>query len=228
MTILRATFKIALLAVFSATVLPAAQAADWHMWAGSETRNMANMVEKNMPESWDIEKGTNVKWIAQLGSQSFGNPVVADGHIFIGTNNQAERDPKIKGDKGIIMCFNEADGKFLWQIVHDKLAAGRVNDWPMQGICSTANVDGNRMYYVSNRCELVCADASFAGDADHNGKVLWKLDMIKDLGVYPHNMSASSPNIDGNLAFIVTSNGVDEAHIVIPSPKRPVLLPRTR
>src|ERR1700722_2537784 len=122
MIMLRTTFKLALLAVFCATFLPTARSADWHMWAGSESRNMANMVEKNMPESWDIDKGTNVKWVAQLGSQSFGNPAVANGRIFVGTNNQAERNPKIKGDKGIVMCFNEADGKFLWQIVHDKLA----------------------------------------------------------------------------------------------------------
>ena len=45
--------------------------------------------------------------------------------------------------------------------------------------------------------------------------------MIKELGVFPHNMSASSPNIDGDLVFIVTGNGVDESHIVIPAPDAP-------
>ena len=78
-----------------------------------------------------------------------------------------------------------------------------MNDWPKQGICSTCNVDGNRVYYVSNRCELVCADVDGANDGvpgtlgRGSGKILWKLDMIKELGVFPHNMSASSPNIDG-------------------------------
>ncbi len=102
--------------------------------------------------------------MSQLGSQSFGNPVVAGGKIFVGTNNQSQRQPKVKGDKGVVMCFREADGKFLWQNVHDKLASGRVNDWPKQGICSTCNVDGNRVYYVSNRCELVCADVDGLND----------------------------------------------------------------
>ena len=133
-------------------------AADWHMWGGTPQRNMINTVEKNIPATWDVTTGKNIKWVAQLGSQSFGNPVVAGGKIFVGTNNQSQRQPKVKGDKGVVMCFREADGKFLWQNVHDKLAAGRVNDWPKQGICSTCNVDGNRVYYVSNRCELVCAD----------------------------------------------------------------------
>ena len=134
------------------------------MWGGTPQRNMVNTVEKNIPDTWDVATGKNIKWVAQLGSQSFGNPVVAGGKIFVGTNNQFERQPKVKGDKGVVMCFREADGKFLWQIVHDKLAAGRVNDWPRQGICSTCCVDGNRVYYVSNRCELVCADVEGAND----------------------------------------------------------------
>ncbi len=195
--------------------------ADWHMWGGTPQRNMINTVEKNIPDTWDVATGKNIKWISQLGSQSFGNPVVAGGKIFVGTNNQFERQPKVKGDKGVFMCFREADGKFLWQNAHDKLASGRVNDWPMQGICSTCNVDGNRVYYVSNRCELVCADVEGANDGTGSGKILWKLDMMKELGVFPHNMSASSPNIDGELVYVVTSNGVDESHVVIPAPDAP-------
>ena len=106
------------------------------MWGGTPQRNMINTVEKNIPDTWDVTTGKNIKWVAQLGSQSFGNPVVAGGKVFVGTNNQSERQPKVKGDKGVVMCFREADGKFLWQNVHDKLASGRVNDWPKQGICS--------------------------------------------------------------------------------------------
>lgn len=212
----------------------AVSAADWPMWGGAKNRNMANEVEKNIPAEWDVTTGKNIKWVAQLGSQTYGNPAVAGGKIFLGTNNQAERQPKAKGDKGVIMCFQESDGKFLWQLTHDKLAAGRVNDWPKQGICSSPCVDGNRLYYVSNRCELVCADVEGFLDGKNDGPVtdekltdkidgdiVWKLDMIKDLGVYPHNMSASAPLVDGDLVFVVTSNGVDESHVVIPAPDAP-------
>jgi len=31
---------------------------------------------------------------AALGSQSYGNPVVANGVVLVGTNNEAPRDPK--------------------------------------------------------------------------------------------------------------------------------------
>ena len=46
--------------------------------------------------------------MAELGSQSYGNPVVADGKVLVGTNNEALRDPAIKGDKGVLMCFRES------------------------------------------------------------------------------------------------------------------------
>ena len=83
--------------------------------------------------------------------------------------HRALRQPKATGDKGVIMCFRERDGQFRWQMTHDKLPAGRVNDWPQQGICSTPAVDGDRFYYVSNRCELVCADLEGFLDGENDG-----------------------------------------------------------
>ena len=48
------------------------------------------------------------------------------------------------------MVFDAETGEFLWQMVHDKLTTGRVNDWPLQGVCSTAYMEGGKIYYVSN------------------------------------------------------------------------------
>ena len=93
----------------------------------------------------------NVKWVAQLGSQTYGNVVVAGGMVFVGTNNEGVRDPKITGDKGVVMAFRESDGAFLWQMVHDKLAAGRVNDWPYQGVASSPLVEGDRITTFPSR-----------------------------------------------------------------------------
>ena len=96
---------------------------DWPMWGGTAQRNMTSAM-KNLPESWDVKSGKNIKWKAQIGSTSYGNPVVADGKIFLGTNNENPRNPEIEGDKGVLMCFRESDGKFLWQAVTDKLDSG--------------------------------------------------------------------------------------------------------
>lgn len=195
---------------------------DWTMYGGSLQRNFVNTRETGLPEKWDVEAGTNIKWMADLGSMAYGGPTVADGKIFVGTNNEAPRNPAIKGDKGIIMCFRESDGKFLWQAVHDKLRAGRVNDWPMQGICSSPIVEGNKLWYVSNRCELCCADVE--GDGKGGPKFYWKLDMIDKYHVFPHNLAVCSPLIVGDYIYLVTANGVDEGHINIPEPDAPSFL----
>jgi outer membrane protein assembly factor BamB len=192
------------------------------MYGGSASRNMANTHAKNLPTTWDVEKKTNIKWVADLGSKAYGGPVVVGGKVFVGTNNQKPRDPKfvVKGkvlDMGVLMAFDEAKGDFLWQAVYPKLAAGRVVDWPLEGLCSTPLVEGERIYYCSNRCEVVCAPTA-------GGKPHWRLDMIKDLGVFPHNLTVCSPLLVGDKLFIVTANGVDEGHINVPAPKAPSFL----
>ncbi|MEM7231846.1 MAG: PQQ-binding-like beta-propeller repeat protein [Planctomycetota bacterium] len=206
----------------------------WPMWGDGPGRNMANRHAKNLPYRWDVETGENIKWKAPLGSQSYGNPVVGDGRVLIGTNNEGKRNPAITDDKGIVMCFRQSDGKFLWQAVHDKLSSNKVNDWPEQGICSTGVVENGKYYYVSNRAELVCADLEGFKDGENDGPYrdekytssidgdfIWILDMINEYGVFPHNLATSSPLIIGDLVYINTSNGVERDHITVPNPRAP-------
>ncbi len=209
---------------------------DWPMWGGTPDRNMVSKM-KGLPTSWNIEKKTNVKWVSALGSQSYGNPVVAGGQVYVGTNNEGLRDPKQGGDRGVLMAFDEKTGEFLWQMTHEKLTAGRVNDWPYQGVCSSPVVEGDKVYYVSNRAELVCLDAKGFRDDENDGPVtdekfkgkfdgdiIWKYDMIEEVGAHPHNMANSSPVIWGDLIFLSTSNGQDESHVNVPSPKAPSMI----
>jgi outer membrane protein assembly factor BamB len=209
---------------------------DWPMWGGSPDRNMVSNA-KGMPTSWDVKTKKNVKWVAQLGSQSYGNVVVSGGMVFVGTNNEGLRDPKITGDKGVLMAFRESDGQFMWQMVHDKLASGRVNDWPYQGVASSPLVDGDRVYYISNRAELMCLDTQGFRDKENDGPVtdekltgetnadiVWKFDMMEEVGSLPHNLANSSPVMYGDLIFVSTSNGQDESHVNIPSPKAPAII----
>jgi outer membrane protein assembly factor BamB len=194
---------------------------DWPMWGGTPERNMVSSM-KGIPTSWDIKTNKNVKWMAKLGSQSYGNPVVAGGQVYVGTNNELVRNPKEAGDRGVLMCFRESDGKFLWQHSNQKLPSGRANDWPYQGVCSSPLVEGDRLYYVSNRCELVCLDTH--GDGNGNAKVIWKFDMMEEVGSQPHNMANSSPVSYGDLVFVGTANGQDESHVHIPSPRAPSMI----
>ncbi len=209
----------------------------WPLFGGSVSRNLVNLTERDLPTSWNTNPGSekNIKWVANLGSKAYGGPIVSGGKIFVGTNNNLPRNPDIHGDKGVLMCFREETGEFLWQAVSDKLPAGRVNDWPEEGICSSPVVEGNRLYYVSNRCEVICADTEGMADGNqgvtdeqYHGKtdadIIWRLDMMKELGVFPHNLATCSPLIVGDVLFVITSNGVDEGHKNIPNPAAPSFL----
>ncbi len=187
--------------------------------------------ESPLPVRWDPATGENVRWVAELGSYSYGGPVVAGGKLFVGTNNARPRDPAVTDDRGVLMAFRAADGAFLWQATHPKLE--QAFDFPLQGVCSTPAVEGDRLYYVSNRGELVSLDVEGFLDGENDGPVtdeeargradadvVWRLDLRRELGVVPHFMSASTPAILGDLLFVHTSNGIDEAGHV-PAPGAP-------
>jgi outer membrane protein assembly factor BamB len=232
-TIKKNALRVSGLLLAFAAVAAAQKAPEIAMFGGDPSRNMADDA-KGLPTKFDPESGLNIKWVATLGSQSYGGPTIAGGKVFVGTNNEGKRNPKLTGDRGVLLAFDAKDGKFLWQAAYPKLSAGRVNDWPLQGICSTPAVEGDRLYYVSNRAEVVCADTEGFLDKENDGPVtdeaeksdidqdvVWAYDMIKELDVFPHNLAAGNPLIVGDVIYTVTANGVDEGHINIPSPEAP-------
>ncbi len=231
-------FSFAAILLLCGIVLEASEpgTGDWPMWGGTPDRNMVSSM-KGLPADWDVKTKKNVRWVAQLGSQSYGNPVVAGGMVFVGTNNELLRDPKQGGDRGVLMAFRETTGEFLWQHTHLKLESGRANDWPYQGVASSPLVEGDRLYYVSNRGVVFCLDINGFRDNENDGvvqnealkgetnaDVVWSYDMMEQVGSYPHNLSNSSPVLWGDLLFVSTSNGQDESHVNIPSPRAPAII----
>ncbi len=95
-------------------------ASDQPQWGERFSRNMVS-AEKGLPESFDPATGRNLRWVAQLGSETHSSPIVAGGRVFIGTNNNEPRDPRHKGDRGVLMCFDERTGAFQWQLVVPKI-----------------------------------------------------------------------------------------------------------
>ena len=213
-----------------------AEAADWPMAGGAPDRNAVSRLS-GLPSTWDVESGTNVRWVVRLGSQTYGSPVVAGGKVFVGTNNAGLRDPELAGDRGVLLALRTTDGTLLWQATSPKLATGAVNDWPLVGVCSAPLVLGDRLYYVTNRDELVALDTEGFADGENDGPfvdedrtgptdadVVWRFDMIQEVGAFPHNASASSPVAWGGLVFVGTSNGQDESHRHLPAPEAPALV----
>jgi len=248
MKILTNTFLFGILLAIST------QAADWPVWGRDASRNMVSD-EKGAPAKWDIgemndkevvdmKTTKNIKWVAKIGSQAYGNVTVGNGKVLVGTNNESPRDPKKKGDRGIVYCLNEKTGAYEWQLIIPKLGAGKVSDWEYIGICSSAAIVGDKVYVVTNRCESVCLDLQGMSNGNdgpfkdeskymsEKGKpaavvektdadILWVFDMRDELGIFPHNVTSSSPIVIDGIVYNATSNGVDWSHTNIPSPLSP-------
>ena len=157
-------------------------AAYWNQWGGSPQRNNTPAAT-NLPIEWepgefdpdtgvwDPATSKNVAWVAALGSQSYGNPVVAGGQAYVGTNNGKgwlARYPA-NVDLGCLLAFSAADGSFLWQDSSEKLPTGRVHDWPLQGICCAPLVEGDRLWFVTSRGEVKCLDTAGFRDGENDG-----------------------------------------------------------
>jgi outer membrane protein assembly factor BamB len=193
-------------------LVSSAFAADWPQWGGTPARNMVSE-EKGLPESFvpgekDAQSGgvkmettKNVKWATKIGSNTLSSPVIVNGKVFLGTSDEKQ---------GVFKCLDEKTGKLLWQYTapHRQVPRKIDGDWPYNfaifaptlGICSTPAVEGDRVYFVNHRCEVVCLDI--------DGKPVWLHDMW-ELGVRPSDGCDGSPLIDGDFVYVCTSNGVD-------------------
>jgi len=253
----RALSRLFLTALIPGFVL-SAFADDWPQWGGRNSRNMVSR-EKGLPESFEANKdkaargeARNVKWLARLGAYAYGNPTVAGGRVFVGTNAQTlSADPRFDYSRGgLLKCFNEADGELLWQLPapeRRKLPPGTFLSQQHLGLCSSPTVDGDRLYIVTGTDEVLCLDVSGQANgndghfknegaymaglgkkpvklAEKDGDIIWRFNVIDELGVIPHDVASCSVLVVGDMVYLGTSNGVDKAHAKVLAPDAPSLI----
>jgi outer membrane protein assembly factor BamB len=220
--------------------------ADQPQWGQAWSRNLVS-AETNLPDCFDPATGQNIRWRIPLGTETHATPVIANGRVLIGTNNEKPRDPRHVGDRSVLLCLDEKQGHLLWQLVVPKLTNSIYWDWPHAGICSPATVESNRVYLVSNRGEVLCLDlfgmtngndGPFRDEARHavpagtppvevtaaDADILWAFDYIQQCGVRQHDQAHGSPLVYGRFLYVNTSNGVDDSHVKIASPDAPSLI----
>ncbi|MEM6362975.1 MAG: PQQ-binding-like beta-propeller repeat protein, partial [Planctomycetota bacterium] len=201
---------------------------EWPQWGGTRVRNNVPNVS-NLPDSWNIGKfdrrtgdwdgsrAENIRWFAALGSQTYGNPVVAGGKVYVGTNNGAgylKRYPN-RVDLGCLIAFDQQTGDFLWQHSSEKLITGRVHDWPLQGICCAPLVEGERLWFVTSRGEVRCLDTEGFYDNEDDGVVIDETVMVGSLmnsGEGSDFEDALAALGDGKLSSAIETILVDSGH----------------
>ncbi len=234
--------------------LASAQASDWPAWGGADLgRNMVS-TEKGLPDAFKPgEKSTtgegmlpgtteNVRWVVKLGTLICGNPTVANGRVFVGTDDfRLQNDRRLKRTKGgMVWCLDEKTGRTLWRLpvpVRPKERLPKDAHYGQQhlGVCSAPTVVGNRAYMVTSSCEILCLDVRGQSDGNDgpfkdeatyiagaknppvkldktDGDILWKYDLVDQLGVCPHDVAACSVLVDGDILYCTSANGVDRPH----------------
>jgi outer membrane protein assembly factor BamB len=190
----------------------------------------------NPPVDWDTTTGRNIVWSVELGNETFGRPVVAGDTVYVGTNNARPMNSAFQEESGVLMAFRTTDGEFLWQDVAPRVERG-LRQFLLPATTSAPYVEGNRLYYVTAECQLRALDTQGFRDGENNGPyqdeafrdnaaadIIWELDMPGRLGVFPHESCNSEVLPVGNLLMVSTSNGQNEGHTLVPSPRAPSLI----
>jgi outer membrane protein assembly factor BamB/HEAT repeat protein len=190
----------------------------------------------NPPVDWDTATGRNVVWSVELGNETYGRPVVAGDAVYVGTDNARRLNPREQEEAGVLAAFRAKDGKFLWQDVASRVERG-LREFLLPSTTSAPYVEGNRLYYVTAECQLRCLDTQGFRDGVNDGPyrdelfqdeaaadIVWELDMCSQLGVFPHEAANSEVLAVGDLLMVSTSNGQNEGHTGVPSPRAPSLV----
>lgn len=224
-------------------------AEDWPQWGGHDDKNMVSMA-KGLPDSFtpgrkrtdgtgvDLATTRNVRWAAHLGSQTYGSPVVAGGYVIVGTNDLGLGDWRYEETGGgVLKCFEESTGELAWQLAVRKIEWTKKTEkfrvrYPL-GICCSPAVEGNRVYVVTNRGEVVCLDmrglangndGPFSDESHYtrgedkppvrlgpkDPDIVWRFDMLHELSIFPHDANCSGALIHGDVLYVGTANGVDD------------------
>jgi outer membrane protein assembly factor BamB len=186
----------------------------------------------------DLATTANVRWAAKLGNETYSSVAVADGRVFVGTNDASLKDPRYASTGGgLLMCLDERSGRLLWQLPVLRLGGmnGQFRKYANLkhdlGICSSPTVDGNRVYVVTNRGEVLCLDVAGMSNGNHgeyhdearytNGvdqppvplapsdpDILWRFDTLSQIKTFPHDANCCSVLVVGDVVYVNTANGV--------------------
>jgi outer membrane protein assembly factor BamB len=189
----------------------------------------------NPPVDWDTTTRRNIIWSVELGNEVYGSPVVAGDVVYVGADNIRQINPAFQEDSGVLMAFRATEGAFLWQDVAPRVERG-LREWLLPSTTSAPYVEGDRLYYVTAECQLRSLDTQGFGDRENDGPyreevfkdedaadIVWQLDMPA-LGVFPHEACNSDVLALGDLLIVGTSNGQNEGHTRVPSPRAPSLI----
>lgn len=233
---------LALTAGLSLVICQGARSEDWPALGRDRTRNSVSP-EKNPPRRWQVKGGefaaggdsdaleadrdVNVRWKGDLPGRSYATPVVSQGLVWIGASYYPGNTDEKPG--GSLCCFRESDGALVYERRTEPLPS-RANDAGWPGLGGSPLIEGENLWYVTNRWEVVCLDIAPVLAGKGVPRERWIVDLIKEYGVFPRSALMGPPShcsiapSYGERIFVTTGNGIDEASIKAPAPEAPALV----
>lgn len=216
-------------------------------WGAGVSSNNASAA-RNLPAD---PNAVTPLWEIKLGVHQYSIPTIDRGRIYIATDDAGVVRPGYKPTGGgVLRCVDQATGNLIWQFITPRYMGGvkppyHFDQWKC-GICSGPLVDGDRVYVVGSRGEVVCLnrngmagpntgetdelaymgiDANVPGSALGPGDadIIWRHNIIDD-GVVPHDVCGSTILMVDDLLYVCTSNGLDDRHYKVPAPLAPTLI----
>ncbi|MHB1035851.1 MAG: PQQ-like beta-propeller repeat protein [Pirellulales bacterium] len=243
-----AALAAVLLAAAGQAAWGAEQSASQVRWGGASNSNMVSAAKKLPADPGSVEP----LWKLRLGSHQYSIPTIDRGRIYTATDDAGVSRPGVESTGGgLVTCVDQATAKLIWQLPVPRYFEGvtppyHFDQWKC-GVCSGPLVDGNRVYVIGSRGEVLCLDRE--GQANGNdgpfqdelayfglakspgakleptdGDIIWSYNLIRELDVVLHDVCGSTLLMQGDFLYACTSNGIDDRHDKVPKPLAPSLI----
>lgn len=135
-------------------------AGDWPQWRGPDRDDISR--ETGLLKQWP-EGGPKLLWTSNKAGLGYSGFSTSGGTLFtMGANENSEEE---------LIALDAATGTEKWRTMVGARYANKWGDGPR----STPTVDGDRVYALGGKGDLICASAA-------DGKTIWKTSLVTDHG----------------------------------------------
>lgn len=154
---------------------------EWPQFRGVNAGGIAD--GQNLPDSWDVEAGTNLRWKTNIPGLGHASPIVSRGRVLILSADNGESKPELRlglyGDiesveddlphEWRLYCMRQSTGDVLWRRTLHRGVPAIKRHTKGTHANSTPATDGQRIVAFLGSEGLYCLDFC--------GNVLWKRDL---------------------------------------------------
>ena len=192
---------------------------------GRTSNRVSSISSKNGPQTWNPKKVLGepadmdaksesgaragfVKWKKGDFWDVMCDPAFANGLLWIGTANPIGKKTE---DASVLACFDAMTGALLYQHVSPKIGVAS-QDWAGTGNTSTPFIEGNRLWFCTNRLEVIRLNILPLVERKGDPIVEWIVDLKTRFHVVPKDVHlgnrasrCSIVGVDGRI-FVNTTN----------------------